>query len=50
MEGKEPEDELGQMAREVRKLVEDNRRFLDRILDDEFEAEDGEPEEDLPAS
>lgn len=50
MEGKEPDDELGQLAREVRKLVDENRRFLDRIMDDEFEAEDDEPEEELPAS
>jgi len=47
---KEPEDELNQLAREVRKLVDENRRFLDRILDDEFEAEDGQSEEELPVS
>ncbi len=47
---KEPEDELNQLAREVRKLVEENRKFLDRILDDEFEAEGEEPGEDLPVS
>ncbi len=48
MDGKGPEDELGQLAREVRKLVDENRRFLDRLMDDEFDAEDDDSEEEMP--
>lgn len=45
----EPESELTQLAREVRKLVEENRTFLDRIMDDDFEPEDdGESGGDQP--
>ena len=40
MEEREPESELAQLAQEVRKLVEENRTFLDRIMDDDFEPED----------
>ncbi len=48
MEGGEREDELGQLARDVKKLVDENRKFLDRLMDDEFE-EDDEPGEEMPA-
>ena len=48
MEEREPESELAQLAREVRKLVDENRTFLDRIMDDDFEADDGESEGELP--
>lgn len=49
MGDQEPENELTQLAREVRRLVEENRTFLDRIMDDDFEPEDeGEPGGELP--
>jgi hypothetical protein len=38
-------EELDEMAKEIRRIIADNRKFLDRIMDDEFEEEEGEPEE-----
>ncbi len=39
-------NELEDLAREVQQLIKDNRKFLDRIMDDDFEPEDdGEGEE-----
>jgi hypothetical protein len=35
-------EELDEMGKEIRKIIEDNRKFLDRIMDDEFEEEDQE--------
>ncbi|HEY6007528.1 MAG TPA: hypothetical protein VIU40_04335 [Geobacteraceae bacterium] len=45
-------EELDELGKEVRKIIEANRKFLDRIMDDEFEAEDEaeaaeEQEEDI---
>lgn len=40
-------NELEDLAREVKQLINDNRKFLDRIMDDDFEPEDdGEGEEE----
>jgi hypothetical protein len=40
-------NELEDLAREVQNLINDNRKFLDRIMDDDFEPEDdGEGEEE----
>ena len=36
-------EELDEMAKEIRKIIDDNRKFLDRLMDDEFE--DAEEEE-----
>ena len=44
----ERSDELGELAREIRKVIADNRKFLDRVLDEGFEpAEDEVPEEEI---
>lgn len=32
--------ELDELTREVRKVIEDNRKFLERVMDDEFESEE----------
>jgi hypothetical protein len=32
--------ELEDLAREIRKVIADNRKFLDRVLDDDFEPEE----------
>jgi hypothetical protein len=32
--------ELEELAREIRKVIADNRKFLDRVLDDDFEPEE----------
>jgi hypothetical protein len=46
--GPEPvSGELDELTQEVRKIIEDNRKFLERIMDDEFEAEE-EMEDELP--
>lgn len=39
---------LDELGREIRKIISDNRKFLDRVMDDEFEPED-EGEEDVGA-
>ena len=48
MGDQEQESELTQLAREVRKLVEENRTFLDRIMDDDFEPDEDESGEEPP--
>lgn len=35
--------ELEELSREIRKVIEGNRKFLDRVMDEDFEPE--EPEE-----
>lgn len=35
-------DEMEELSREIKKIITDNKKFLDRILDDEFEPEDEE--------
>jgi hypothetical protein len=39
--------ELDELTREVRKVIEENRKFLERVMDDEFEEEE-ETDYDLP--
>ncbi len=40
-------NELDDLTREIQHLINDNRKFLDRIMDDDFEPEaDGEGEEE----
>lgn len=36
--------ELDELTQEVRRVIEDNRKFLERIMDDEFEEE---PEDEV---
>jgi hypothetical protein len=39
-------DDLEELTREIRRLIESNRLFLARVGDDEYEDEAGEPEPD----
>jgi len=44
----EPEgDDVEELAKEIRRLIESNRLFLERVNDDEYEDED---EEENPAA
>jgi uncharacterized protein YwgA len=41
----EPEgDEVEELAREIRKIIESNRIFLERVNDEDYEDEDEESE------
>ena len=41
----EPEaDEVEELAREIRRLIEGNRLFLERVNDEEYEDEDDDEE------
>ena len=40
----EPEgDEVEELAKEIRKLIESNRLFLERVNDEEYEDEEADP-------
>ncbi len=43
-------NELEELSKEIRKIIDENRKFLGRIMDDEFEPEEPEEgeEEDEP--
>lgn len=43
--GEREKEQMDELTREVRRVIEENRRFLERVMDDEFESED-EPDED----
>ncbi|SNB47711.1 hypothetical protein [Geobacter sp. DSM 9736] len=38
--------ELEELEREIRKIIDDNKKFLSRVLDDDFEPEEEEPAEE----
>jgi hypothetical protein len=38
-------DDLESLSREIRKIIDTNRAFLDRIMDDDFEPEGENAEE-----
>ena len=41
----EPEaDDVEELAREIRKIIESNRVFLERVNDEDYEDEDEEPD------
>ncbi len=40
-------DDLAELEKEVRKLLDDNRKFLERVLDDDFEPDEA-TEDDGP--
>ena len=42
-------DDMEELGKEIRKTIEENRKFLDRIMDDEFDPEE-EGEEDDPCA
>jgi hypothetical protein len=39
-------NEMEELQKEIRKTIEENRKFLDRMLDDDFEPEEGEDGEE----
>jgi hypothetical protein len=39
------QNELEELAREIRKIVQDNNKFLEKVLDEEFEPEEEAEEE-----
>jgi hypothetical protein len=41
----EEKNELDELSREVRKIISGNKKFLDRIMDDEFEPDEEIEEE-----
>jgi hypothetical protein len=38
--------DLDELAREIRKVIADNQKFLERVLDEDFEPDAGEVPED----
>lgn len=38
-------ENVDDLTREIRRVIEENRKFLERVMDDEFEPEEG-PDED----
>jgi len=47
---KDPEtkDPIAELAGEINRVISDNRKFLARIMEDDFEPEEDEGEEELP--
>ena len=41
----EEKTELDELSREIRKIISDNKKFLDRIMDEEFEPDEESDEE-----
>ncbi|GAM09172.1 hypothetical protein OR1_01446 [Geobacter sp. OR-1] len=39
--------EVDELMLEIRRVIEDNRKFLERVIEDDFDPED-EAEEDVP--
>jgi hypothetical protein len=37
-------NELDELTREITRIIVDNRKFLDRVMDDDFEPEEDEVE------
>ena len=47
--GGEPiKDPVGELAQEIRRVIDDNRMFLERVMDDEFEDEEDPDEAEMP--
>lgn len=42
----EANSELDELSREIRKIISDNKKFLDRVMDDEFEPDEDQAELD----
>ena len=38
-------NELDELARDIRKLITENRKFLDKVLDEDFEPEEDDSED-----
>lgn len=41
-------NELEELSREVKKVIADNKKFLDRVMDDDFEPEEEGEEDEEP--
>jgi hypothetical protein len=41
----EEKTELDELSREIRKIISENKKFLDRIMDEEFEPDEESEEE-----
>lgn len=39
-------DEFDELSKEIRKIITDNKEFLSRVMDDDFEPEEGAEEEE----
>ncbi len=39
-------DEMDELSKEIKKIISDNKKFLDRIMDEDFEPEDEESGEE----
>ena len=39
-------NELDELSREIKKVIADNKKFLDRVLDEEFEPDEEVDEEE----
>ncbi len=39
-------NEMEELQKDIRKTIEDNRKFLDRMLDDDFEPKEGEEDDE----
>ena len=37
-------NELDDLSRQIKKLIDENKKFLDRVMDDEFEPEEDNEE------
>jgi hypothetical protein len=46
--GERPQGELDELTLEIRRVIEENRKFLERISDDEFEDEEPPDDDVLP--
>ncbi len=42
---KKERNELEELERDIRKTIADNTRFLEKVLDEDFEPEEGDEEE-----
>lgn len=45
----EEQNEMDELSRDIRKIIDANRKFLERVMDDEFEPDgtDGPEEEEF---
>lgn len=39
-------DDLDELSKEIRKIITDNKKFLSRVMDEDFEPEEAEGEDD----
>lgn len=44
----DPKDDLQELAEGISRIISDNRKFLSRLMDDDYEPEDEEAEPEVP--